>query len=325
MSLCTGNVCTNLQTDGNNCGGCGHSCLGGGCVGGSCQPTTLATVSGAYVEQMATDGVNMFFTANATGANGGIYSCASAGCGGTATKLIGGIQNPRGIFYDRTNNLVWYTNEQNPSGTIEYIAPSGANHVVWQQNLANPVSIATDGTTVFFAGGSGLEKAPFSNGASISNSIANLSFPWIAAVDNTNVYVADRTQNLVATCAKGSSCTTNPPAALISGVNAPLQVIADGTNVWVAVSGAGTVYKCSMTSCGSPIIAGLASAEAIAVDGTNVYASSASAGTIVRCSVNGCSSPTVIATGQSGQGMEVDSVAVYWTNGSAGTIMRLAK
>jgi hypothetical protein len=34
-------ACVDLQNDGQNCGGCGHSCLGGPCANGQCQPVQL--------------------------------------------------------------------------------------------------------------------------------------------------------------------------------------------------------------------------------------------------------------------------------------------
>ena len=37
-----GNACVDLQTDGNNCGTCGHSCQGGTCSGGKCQVVVVA-------------------------------------------------------------------------------------------------------------------------------------------------------------------------------------------------------------------------------------------------------------------------------------------
>jgi hypothetical protein len=38
------NACSTLSNDGNNCGACGHSCLGGVCSNGSCLPVTLAKI-----------------------------------------------------------------------------------------------------------------------------------------------------------------------------------------------------------------------------------------------------------------------------------------
>ncbi len=37
-------TCTNTTTDAENCGSCGHSCLGGACLGAICQPLLLGTV-----------------------------------------------------------------------------------------------------------------------------------------------------------------------------------------------------------------------------------------------------------------------------------------
>ncbi len=43
FSNCT-TSCSNLLTDGNNCGTCGHSCLGGTCSSGACQPVAVTGV-----------------------------------------------------------------------------------------------------------------------------------------------------------------------------------------------------------------------------------------------------------------------------------------
>ena len=55
---CNG-ACVNEQTDPNNCGACGHSCLGGACSAGQCQPVVIV-VSNAP-QGLTFDSSNMYF------------------------------------------------------------------------------------------------------------------------------------------------------------------------------------------------------------------------------------------------------------------------
>src|SRR5262245_43266160 len=54
----TGGFCVGSDSDENNCGSCGHSCLGGKCIGGECQAITIfsSTSSCAYSIFPASDG-----------------------------------------------------------------------------------------------------------------------------------------------------------------------------------------------------------------------------------------------------------------------------
>jgi hypothetical protein len=46
-TLCESSTsCVDLNTDGKNCGKCGHDCLGGTCAGGQCQPVLIARYTG---------------------------------------------------------------------------------------------------------------------------------------------------------------------------------------------------------------------------------------------------------------------------------------
>jgi hypothetical protein len=64
-AVCTGgltvcpNACVNLGNDANNCGVCGHSCLGGNCSNATCLPVRLATIS-SRISSLAVNSTTVF-------------------------------------------------------------------------------------------------------------------------------------------------------------------------------------------------------------------------------------------------------------------------
>jgi hypothetical protein len=75
-------VSANVASDPNNCGACGHSCLGGDCAAGVCLPTIVATSVGEGVYDVAVDAKRVLWM-TATGGWGGyghVYSCPKGPC-----------------------------------------------------------------------------------------------------------------------------------------------------------------------------------------------------------------------------------------------------
>jgi hypothetical protein len=58
-----GGSCTaDTRTDAENCGACGHSCLGGTCSAGLCTPVVIADDAGGANDDIAVDDTTIFFT-----------------------------------------------------------------------------------------------------------------------------------------------------------------------------------------------------------------------------------------------------------------------
>src|SRR5579883_758760 len=94
-----------LRTDAQNCGACGHDCLGGACIDGACQPAVLA--SGLQQPTaIAVDGcANMVFWTNQTKVNpqgGTVMSCSTdvGTCAQTPTTIAVAEQQPFAIAID---------------------------------------------------------------------------------------------------------------------------------------------------------------------------------------------------------------------------------
>jgi hypothetical protein len=60
LSNCT-TACTNLLTDSNHCGACGHSCLGGLCLAGACQPVAVTAALSGPPQVFGVDNDNVYF------------------------------------------------------------------------------------------------------------------------------------------------------------------------------------------------------------------------------------------------------------------------
>ena len=74
-----GGTCIALRDDPQNCGACGHDCLGAACTYGVCAPETLAEVSNRSAA-IAVDGEDIVFaTSGALTSSGGIYRIPAAG------------------------------------------------------------------------------------------------------------------------------------------------------------------------------------------------------------------------------------------------------
>jgi hypothetical protein len=331
-TLC-GPTCVNLTgSDADNCGACGHGCLGGTCSGGLCQPITLApggagapgTVA-EVVNGLTTDGFTVFWTydrGNVGSGGDGVLSCATTGCAMNPTALFTGTGNFFGDLTIAAGSLYWLA-----GGRVSFIDTLPVSGGMPKAIGTFPVTggIASDGRYVYWGGPDTVTGTP---SILICDPTACTDSTYVTAttaniVIGSAVYWTDSSLNKVRSCPAGTSCTT-PTDLSPADANAG-GLATDGTNVyWFD---AGGLKECSVTGCSNPVIlssgqAGMGNGPA-ANDGAYVYWTNGAV--IMRANVGVAGSGTEIATGQLGAAnIAVDATGVYWSV-DTGAIMKVAK
>ena len=117
-----------LATDPQNCGKCGHSCLGGACVAGACQPVLVGTSNDEAVVDVAVGAQRVIWlTSTGFWSNSGhVFACPLGGCpdGGAAISLTGAPISTGSLAGDGT--LAFYSEPYGGAQVgIRAILPSG--------------------------------------------------------------------------------------------------------------------------------------------------------------------------------------------------------
>ena len=175
--------CVDTNSDGDNCGACGHSCLGATCSGGACVAVILTTGAPA---DLAVDQTNVYWT---DGTNGNVKRCPIAGCSdGGETLFVGSGANLGG------------------AGLVAGIALQGSR-VVFAENTAGMGEVYACPTD-----GCGTAPAPFARetGGQVG----------AVAADATNVYWTSTLDQSVHECPIDGCAGPYPTALAIGSVNA---------------------------------------------------------------------------------------------------------
>ncbi len=229
-----GSACSdNLDTDPNNCGLCGHSCLGGECLAGSCQPITIALDVPSPVGMVA-NGDTLYLSSN--GATVGDYRIFRMPWNGAATPLyaaadVGAFAAPLLVAGDRLvfaqNNKLLAITTAAPSSYSDAIelVPTSNPHTIWLHNAyVYAAAAANDGGLVRAKWGEG-------NGASAWASLASAAAG--AAADDSGLYYSlSNSGELMHAQLDGAGPTT------LAQLGAPLfDVALFGDSIMVAAGG----------------------------------------------------------------------------------------
>jgi hypothetical protein len=335
LVACAGQ-CVDPTTNGENCGACGHSCLGGSCTSSACQPITLATVGGTPVG-IAVSATTVYYTSLADAPDGLVGSVPVNG--GQATTLVPALSNPRHVAVNG-QHIYWV--ETGAGGSVMMANLDGTNPTVLGPSLDDPWDVHVDGTGVYWAnegtgdGGVGAVQTCATTGCVQPTTLAGglLERPSGVATTATAIYWTNHvTGGSVYTCAKNGS---TQPSPLASAQNDPSSLAISGSNAYWVNDGDGTVMTIPLGGSSMPTqlippppptgSSGDGYSMPIAVDTSNVYFTNQTALTILSCAVGGCGGVAkVLATGQTSAGIAVDATAIYWTDYARGTVMRLAK
>jgi hypothetical protein len=315
---------TDLQTDPDNCGGCGDVCGGGGCDGGNCVcdldggarnfcPSEPGTTNEGVCSSLETDpqncgGCGLACIASFPSTTSGCEACqclvmlAREQAGATSIAVDG-------------QRAYWVV----PGGVITTFLTGGAPDET--VSGGTPRSLATAPTGIYWTdndAGAVLEGSAI-GGDEFYTLASNQSNPWGIAVDATRVYWTNNTDagTVMSVLLDGGGLAT-----LASGQDQPSAIAVDFTRAYWTDQGAGTVMAVSLTDGGSPtaLATGQLAPSAIAVDSTSVYWTNAAGGTVMSVPLDG-GSPVTLASGQAQPfSILVDATRVYWAD-SSGAVM----
>jgi hypothetical protein len=334
---CCGDGCINLTADKNNCGACGHSCLGGECANGQCQPFVFA--SGAFPTGIALDETSVYWTEeDLSSGTRGVQRCDIANCNAQPTLLAYFRNWPTGIAVDATR--VYWAEDYNIRSCSKTTCANLTTLLYGGNESTKPKlvqgAIAIDAENVYWIGANGLDagtggvvnRCAKSASSCTPTVLATLDAPGGVATDGVDVYVTASTS--VVKCAT-TGCGGSPTVLAPGESNGPSSAALDKTNVYWTLWNGG-VSTCAKSGCSaaprslvkSPLGRGYG---AIALDDANVYWVVEEGGAVMSCPKMGCDTPTILASGlDHPRGIAVDAVSVFFTVAyPPGHVMRVAK
>jgi hypothetical protein len=270
-------VCAETASS-NNCGECGHSCLGAACVFGLwCVSESVANLPYTDIVGIALDSTNVYGVGT-FGADGTVGRVAKAN---TATVVV--LAAKAGLpvrVVARGTDLYWTTKA--PSGGIAHArtdgdggSPPDASFLVSQPS--SPLTIAANDTSIF----------------------------WTTAPERGEVW-------------RTSRASPDPPTRVWEGPDAMAVAIDSEFIYWTVGGADGRIMRAKLDGSDKvPLVASTPWPNAIMVDNTHVYWTAsppaAAGGTIMRAPKEGGSPPVQLAGAQKGPGaIAADETRVYW-------------
>jgi hypothetical protein len=232
-----GAACAGLQSDGANCGSCGHDCLGGACKAGVCQPAAI--VSGQpQVHSLAVDATSLYFTVDPGGSPAGGSVRKVPLSGGAVTTLLSGLPSPAGIAVD-ASFVYWASLFGN---AISKVPLDGGTPVTLVSGVAGAFGVTVDASAIYYSRiyAATVWKAPLSGGS--PTLLATLSTQGGGAtgvaVDATHLYFGTYSSVEEMPLAGGAINT------LASGQDDPTEIVVDDAFLyWTNFYGGALIRK----------------------------------------------------------------------------------
>ncbi|GEM_PF-6117968 len=325
--------------DPQNCGYCGHDCLGGACNDSKCQPSLLA--GSDYPGALTIDDNYVYF--------GGTDNLNRMNKDGTGQVSLTNGYDPYLFLLDDaivTGSYIYMTvsGYQNSPGKFVRCPLSGcgvnnASRVVYYVG-GSPDAMALVGSSLFFTDvtNQSLYKCTAPDCTGLAKQAVNFAVSSMVS-DGTTLFIADRSNNAIKSCPVGN-CGT--PTTLTS-VSVPFRVMSlDAQNVYVPSYGSGAVIQMNKQGAQTSLAAGQLRPFATAVDeatgyiywtnlGTDVGNGHTSDGSVSRCPIANCMSKieVLVSNLDSPRRIVADATAIYYQssvqNSQPAYVWRLAK
>jgi hypothetical protein len=318
-SLMCGDACAAF--DPQNCGACGHDCLGGGCGGGLCQPVALYD-QGYQAAGIAVDATNVYWA----DFNGGTIMQAPLDGSSPALVLATGQAQPLGVAVDGA--YVYWANFIDAH--VRKVPIGGGDVVDIASGIAGASYVAVNADAVFWTGygDGGIYSAPLDGGPPAAIVTGQTKANDIV-LDSTRVYWTTEGSTVMASAFDGTNVTT-----LASGITFPYGIAVNGSRVfWTnQVKGSGNVGSAPLTGDGGAVIIAQNQdlATGIATDTSGAYWANGgtpglSNGSIGYSPLDG-GRAVVVTNGQDQpHSIALDARFVYFTSFGSGHVLRVAK
>ncbi|MGD0839412.1 MAG: hypothetical protein ABSB49_22480, partial [Polyangia bacterium] len=336
-------VCTDVQYDIDNCGGCGKICPSPTppstteCMLGRCLVTLVSDSTLGFVKQLAVDASSVYFLVdNPIGPEDRVMRVPLEG--GPTTTLVTGQATLNGFIPTMAVNasgVYWidYDSDTDAAGdsyaSLMKTPLQGGSSITVVAHQLGCSLLAVDAANIYWVTGSALMKQALDGSGSPVTLASQLPHPSSITVDAINVYLANW----------GVSASYYPPPDDGSVMMVP---IAGGDPVTlaaqqslpsgIAVGGSGMYWIAGSSVIGAPLGGGAAITLAtdqpllsdVAVDEAYVYWTKGldafSGGGVMKVAIGG-GAPIELALGQDEpRGIAVDNDSVYW--GSYGAVMK---
>jgi hypothetical protein len=318
----------------NNCGACGHGCLGGACSAGACQPVVLATLAGGCGLAIGLDATRVYWSySNNCALSAGVIMSVPLS-GGSPTTLFTG---PGFLDLFVSEGDIYITNSLS-QGSVYGCPVAGCGSsppYVLGTNEQGPGGIAVNSVDAYWADyGVGIKLNNRGGGGGSAEVVSDPQASGPIALDSNNVYWASYNSSTMNSGAISSTPLFQQPGSgtvhtLASALPGPNGLVVDSSFVYFTTYVPATIKKVPLAGGSATTLANLGatsstSVVALAVDGANVYWALNST-TLQACPLPSCAGgPVTIAANRNGMaGIATDSSAIYWIEN--GAVVKVAK
>ena len=181
-----GGQCVDTSADRDNCGACGHGCLGGACEAGACRPIVLASTQRRPID-VAVDAAHVYWINGGLGQRDGAVMSIRKDGSASAT-IASGQRRPSGMALD--GSYVYWVSAGD--GSVQRAPLRGGAPEVLVTGQRGPHSIAVGALGIYWTNGDGGTVSFLGASGEVKTLAVGCDHPGDIALDAENVYWADR-------------------------------------------------------------------------------------------------------------------------------------